>query len=257
MGLKTKAKFYFGYSITSSNSKIDFNEGAGELTGTLNIGDFSMSEFTAEVGAAINAVGTQTYTVTVDRSTRIITISAPGTFDLLITSGTNSDTSVYSAAGFTGADVTGLTTYSGVATGSEYIPQFYLKDYLPSINNRKKTSSTRKESASGKVEVVSYGSVSEVRMNITFITDVDQGADSDVITNNPTGVQNARDFMNFITDIKPVEFMEDVATPGTFEKLILLNTPQSSDGVDYELKELFSMGLAEYYETGKLTYRVV
>lgn len=255
MGLKTRAKFYYGFTVDGTNQKIDFNEGAGELTGTLTLGDYTLTEFLSELQLALNDAGTQAYTVTVDRVTRFITINAGSNFDLLITSGSNSATSVYSTAGFTGADVAGAITYTGVISGSEYIPQFFLDQYIPSENNRRRTSSVRKESASGKVEVISYGETANTEMNITFITDIDQGANSDAITTDLSGLANSRLFMDFITDIKPIEFIPDKDAPGTFEKLTLLKTSESSDGVDYLLKELFSKGLAEYYETGKLVFR--
>lgn len=255
MGLKTRTQFFYGFSVDSSNNKLDFDEGAGEITATITIGDYSLSEFVIELQQQLNANGTQSYSVSVDRSTRFITISASSNFSLLITSGTNASTSVYSTAGFTGADLSGSNSYTGAAVGSVYTPQFYLDKYLPSTDNRKRTISTRKESASGKVEVVSWGETSEVRFNITLITNIDQGANSDAITTDLNGVQNARDFLDFITDIKPIEFMEDASNPSVFEKLILLSTPESSDGVNYELKELFNRGLPEYFETGRLTFR--
>jgi hypothetical protein len=93
-------------------------------------------------------------------------------------------------------------------------------------------------------------------MNITFITDINQGTDSDAITTDLSGVSNANAFMDFITDAKPVEFMPDKDTPATYDKLILTKTPESRDGTDYELKELFGKGLAGYFESGLLTFRV-
>ena len=255
MGLETKSKFYYGYTVDSNNNKIDFNEGGGELTGTLSFGDYSMTDFASELSVALNDAGGQTYTVSVDRDTRAITISASLNFDLLISSGTNSGTSVYTTAGFTGADQTSTNSYTGSATGSEYKPQFLLDQYVPSENNKERLFSTRKESASGKVEVVSFGTVSNVTMNITFITDINQGTNGAIET-DLSGVSNARLFLDHITEVKPVEFMPDRDTTSTFEKLILLSTPQSKDGTNYELKELFSKGLANYYETGKLLFRV-
>lgn len=255
MGLKTRTQFFYGFSIDSTNNKLDFDEGGPELTATLTVGDYTLSEFTVELQKQLNTAGGQTYSVSVDRETRFITISASSNFSLLITSGTNASTSVYSTAGFTGADLSGSNSYTGTAVGTVYTPQFFLDGYLPSTDNKKRTIATRKESASGKVEVVSYGETSEVKMNITLITDIDQGANSDAITTDLSGVQNARDFMDFITDIKPIEFMEDASNPSVFEKLILLTTPESNQGVDYELKELFNRNLPEYFETGRLTFR--
>ena len=255
MALLTLPKFYYGYTVSTSNNKINFNEGGGELTGTLTVGDYSLTTFATELSAALNLAGGQTYTVTVNRTTRTLTIAASSNFDLLITSGTNASTSVYSTAGFTGADQTSTNSYEGAATGTEYKPQFYLDQYVPSGNNKQRLSSVRKESASGKVEVVSFGQVSNTTMNITFITNVNQGTNGGIET-DLTAVTKALAFMDHITEIKPVEFMPDRDTPSTYEKLILLSTPQSKDGTDYELRELFGKGLPSYYETGKLVFRL-
>ena len=90
MSLNTMIKFYFGHNVTSSNSKLDFQEGAGsELTATLNVGDYSLTEYATELQRALNDAGALTFTVTVARATRYVTIAATGAFTLLAATGTN------------------------------------------------------------------------------------------------------------------------------------------------------------------------
>lgn len=54
--IRTKSKFYYGHTIDSDNNLLDFKEGAGtELTATLNVGEYSLTDFVTEVARALNA----------------------------------------------------------------------------------------------------------------------------------------------------------------------------------------------------------
>lgn len=255
MALGTQSKFYYGFEIDSTNNKIDFDEGGPELTATLSIGEYSATEIALEVQNQLNAEGALTYTVTFNRTTRIFTIAATGVFSLLITSGTNNGTSAYGAIGFTGADVTGFATYSGAAAGSSYLTQFFIQDYTSADNWVKAADASVNKSASGKVEVISFGVEAFFEGNLKFVTDRDMTGG--FIRNNPTGVSDLRQLMTYLITKAPVEFMPDSDDEPTFYKIILESTPDQSNGTGFKLNELDGQGLRDFYETGVLKFRVV
>lgn len=103
--------YAFEVDVDALSNKINFSEGGPELTATLVTGAYSMSALATQIKTQMDAVGGQVYTVSV--SSNVFTISAPGVFSLLVTSGTNAAASAYSHIGYTGADVSGLTSYAG------------------------------------------------------------------------------------------------------------------------------------------------
>jgi hypothetical protein len=159
--------------------------------------------------------------------------------------------------GFTQAgDLTATTTYTGATVaGDAYSPQFKLQDYVSKDDLQEAVDATVNETASGKVEVVKFGTRQFYEFNIKYATDISQT--TGVITNNATGVADLRRFLQFLVTKAPCEFMPDSATTSTFDNVILESTEQSSKGVGYKLKELYDQNLPGYYQTGKLRFRVV
>lgn len=243
-------------SVTLSNSYIDFDEGGSALTAQLDSGSYSLTAFASELAKAMTAAGGQTYTVAFSRSTRKLTISATGNFSLLLSSGTHTGVSALVLAGFSGSsDRTGTNSYVGASVcGYEYKPQYLLQKYVPSANFQKEIMPSVNESASGKIEVLSFGTVNFIEMIIPFCTDISQGASSP-IEDNSSGVANINSFLQAITKKIDFEFMPDRDTTSTFQKVLLESTPLDGKGVGYRLKEMFP--LAGYFTTGKLTLRVV
>lgn len=255
----TFSKFYYGLIIDTQNQFMDFKEGAGpELTATLDVGEYTFNDILVEVKRALEDAGAFTYTVTGNRATRQITIaSATGTFSLLVGSGSHSGSSIYSLIGFTGSDRTSAMTYSGNGTsGSEYRPQFKLQSYIDQNDWQQAADASINKTASGRVEVVSFGVEKFFTFNIQFATDIDQGCNT-VILNNPTGLEDLRNFMRYAITRSPLEFMPDKDLPNTFYKIILETTPDSSTGVGYKLHELYDKNLPGYFETGILKWRLV
>lgn len=257
MAIETLSSFYYGHDVSDENNKIGFDEGSGELTATIAVGEYTLEEYADQVAVAMNDAGTQTYSVSVDRTNRKLTISASSNFSLLVNSSATDSTTAYTLMGFTGADLTGSNSYTGdTGSGKEYRPQFWLNNYVPKENKLKRVSSARSQSASGNVQVFSFGEIKFVVFEIMFATDIDQGTRGAIET-NLSGVADLNDFMSYATGIRPVEFMPDRDTPNTFDKLLLENTPQSGDGTDYELQEMLGRGLAGYYMSGRLEWRVL
>ncbi len=257
MALSTFSKFYFLDSITSDNQNMNFDEGGGELLGQVNIGSFTLTNILTAVKTALDVAGGQEYTVTVDRDTRKITISAGSNFSLLLSSGSQTGTSPWILLGFTqSVDLTGSASYTGSsAAGDVYITQFPPQDYVDSENNKQRIDASVNESASGVIEVISFGIRSRIEMNLMFITDKEQ--DGVTLRNNPTGLSDAQVFMQFITDRFLLEFMENKDDSAAFSSVQLEKTASDSKGVGYLLKEETSKNLPGYYSTGKLVFRVV
>jgi hypothetical protein len=256
MALSTFSCFYYGFEITSENNRINFSEGAGELTATVTVGSYTHTDVIAAVATALNNVGGLVYTVTLNRATRAITIAATGTFSLLTTSGTQSANSPFSLLGFTGADKTGLSTYTGTASGFNYEPQFRLQEYVPLEHWTGAALASVNKSASGRVEVVKFGDESFMQCDIKYANNVIQ-PDNDIIKSNASGVEDLLSFMNFLITKGPIEFIPDIDTPNTFYKLLLESTPDSKDGVSFKLKERYDQGLPDWYDTGILKFRQV
>lgn len=257
MSLSTHSKWYFGHEITESNLSLSFDEGSGELIAELDVGSYTLEEYAVEIARAMTAAGTQTYSAVVNRTTRKITISATSNFDLLITSGTTAGTTTFTLAGFNGADVTGSNSYVGdSASGSVYTTQFICQDYVASSDFQGAADATVHKSATGRIEVVKFGTESFFELSLKFVTDRSMPSGAP-IRENLSGVSDLRTFMQYLISKNRLEFMPDEDTPGTYYNVILEKTSESDKGVAYKLKELYGRGLPGYFETGILKFRVV
>ncbi len=114
------------FVVTTSNNKLDFKIGAGELTATITAGTYVMGATQATAGSLCKAIydaihaaeATGTYTVTHSTTTGLTTITrSAGTFEILWKTGTNgsdgTDTHIGTLIGFSdSADDTGALTYT-------------------------------------------------------------------------------------------------------------------------------------------------
>lgn len=254
MSLETIPLFYFVDDVDNTNLNLNFNEGSGELTATVDVGSFSPEQLMVRVAKAMNAAGTQTYTVSFNRTTRLVTISAAAAFDLLIGTGSNAGTSIFSLIGFTGGDVTGLTSYdSNNVMGSQFKPQFPLQSYVDPEEWQEKISPSRTRSGSGVIETVSFGTDEFYEFNIRFATNRSRDK-GNPIRNSSTGVEDLIAFMKFITNSGPIEIMKDFSVPATFDTILLETTVSSRTGTGYKLRELIRQRLNGYYETRNLKF---
>ncbi len=253
MSLLTHSKFYFGYLVDTDNYNISFNEGGPELVAVMQLGAYTATEYAVEVARAMTEAGGQDYACAFSRTTRAMTISAAGNFQLNVSSSTYGSLA-FDDMGFTGSDRTGDNDYTGSATGTEYATQFILQSYVSSEDNSRSVDATINRSASGRVEVFSFGQESFVEMNIKYLTD--RQTDGNRIRYNAAGVAAIRALMNHLVLKYPVEFMANEAAPATFEKLILESTQEDSKGIGFKLREMYGEGLPFYFETGVLKMRV-
>lgn len=255
--IRTRSKFYFGHLVLTSNNKIDFNEGSGELTAELPVGDYTLEEYAQAVEDVLNDVGSLTYTVVVDRVSRKLTVSATGNFSFLITSGTNNGESAFEMMGFNGADISGDDEYEGdSASGEEYEMQYPFFSYISFDDWKLQESAVVNLSASGVVQAVGFGDGQRMQGNMRIITDrMDLNTQCmDGFRESATGVLEAKTFLTYAITKGKMEFMSDAEDPENFIKVILESTPYSKEGTGFQLK---NMGVPDFYETGVLQFRKV
>lgn len=258
--LKTFSKFYYGYRITAEpyNGYIDINEGSGEIGVEIPVGSYTLDELVDVIRESLLAQGTLTYSVSVDRDSRFITISADAPFSILSNTGSHVGSSIYSLIGFkVSSNYSSSTSHVGVApSGKCYYPQFQLQSYIPSESWQNKNEASVNVASSGtSVEVVNFGIAKFIQMEIKFITNLKM--DGHVIRNNSTGYEDAIDFLKFITNKNYFEFIPNESDSNTYEKVLLESTPDYNNGTGYKLKELYDKNLPGIFETGALVLRVV
>lgn len=252
MTITTKSSFYFGHEVTDSNKTFVINEGVDNIDVSIESGTYSLTSFANAVANALNGAGDNVYNVLIDRTTRKLTINSDNNYDLLYSA--RPTNSLFELLGFTSDKLADISHEADIGSGSVYYPQFKLQDYMPFRDNKSFLQGKINESASGIPEIVSFGTLRTMDLNITFINDEQQSIDSP-IENNGTGVEDARDFMEFCINKSYLEFMEDREDADTYYTVMLEKTPASSDGIGYSLKNLASRKLPKYYETGKITFR--
>lgn len=256
MSLTTRSSFYYGIEIDETNNKIDFDEGGDAIVATIESGAFSFQEFCTQIATALNDAGSEDYTVTIDRSTRKITVAATGTFRFLGNSGLSKGVTALSEMGFALTDGTLATSVTGgSAIGSVFSPQFILQDHISTDNFRRAAFASVNKSASGKVQVQKFGTEKFMQCNIKYITNIVQPAGG-IIESDINAVEDAQTFLQWMTEKKPAEFMADRDDVSTYQEFILESTDDSQDGTGYKLRELYDKGLPNYFETGKLIFRL-
>jgi len=257
MALLTKSKFYFGIEITQDNNSLDFDEGSGEISIVIPVGIYSPKQISDKIASLLTAAGTQTYTCVFNRTTRKLTISSVATFDILILTGTHTATTLYTVLGYTGGvDLTGFTSYVAPSTtGYEYVPQFYLLDYVPLEHNVKSVQASINETGSGAIEVIRFGTKRFMECSIELITNNKFLGDS-IWSYNPQGVEDTLLFLNYATQKSYVEFMPDKSDVANYSTLLLESTESDQQGIGFKLLEQLEYG-AGYFKTGKLVFREI
>jgi hypothetical protein len=94
-----------------------------------------------------------------------------------------------------------------------------------------------------------------MEFNLTLATDLDQGRNG-IIRTDSSGVFKLREFLAYCITKGDLEYMPDKNDRSTYQTIILESTPSSSSGTGYRLEELYGRGLPEYFETGKLKWRL-
>lgn len=253
--INTLSVFYYGFTITKLNNVINFDEGSGELSAFLSIDDYTLEEFADEIAARMTLAGTQTYTATVNRTTRKITISALANFDLLAGSGSQVASGAFSMAGFNPIDKTGTNIYtSDVGAGFEYRPQLTLDNYTALEDWHLKESAVVNVSTSGVVQTLQYGDGQRMGCVLRGATNL-TGLKIEPFFENANGVQALRTFMLYLITKAKIEFMPDVSDRNIFYDLLLESTDTDKNGIQFKIKNM--KGADKFFECGPLVFRKV
>ena len=248
--LSTMSKWYYGHHIDTTNNTLPFNDGT-DRTATLNVGDYTLTEFVTEVSRALNAASSLTFTVSVNRTTRLMTVGAGSAFELQTTSGTSNNP--FSLMGFSGADKTGSTSYTGAAaSGSEFKPQLKLQKFIAFGDEQTASYVNVAKSASGAVEVVSFGTDDFMTCEIAYQTN--NTTTGSAIENQANGLDNLRTFLQYAVKKRKMEFIPDRDTPNNFSKVILESTNTSTTGTGYRLNEYLG-SMPGFFSSGTLKFR--
>jgi hypothetical protein len=251
MALSTRAKFYFGFEITSDNQILIVNILGDDYLVRIPVGYYTLEKIAREIEASLNDLGLLDFGVPVNRATRQITIAADGNFDLLF----SQSPLLAGLLGFASADLLGLNSYTGPsAAGYEFVPQFLLLDYVPPEHWRTSVDKTVNLSGSGKVEVVRFGVSNFLEFTIEYQTN-NQMPPSSWIETDKSGVENVVFFLEEITKKGEIEFMPDRDKPEEFMNIILESTEEDSQGTSFRLKEMVDRNLVGFYSTGRLKFR--
>lgn len=254
--ITTQSAFIYGHTIDNSNFYFGIDEGSGELLAELKSNAYTITDFAIELGRALNEISeiNNNYNVSLDRASRVITITADNNFSILTTSSSQVATSAYALAGFSGADKTGSNSYvADSSSGSIYNTQFKLQKYVAFEDQQGTQSSILNTPADGAfVEVVSYGRQQIMECEIKYATNYELDKYS-FIRENINGVSDLRDFMLYAITKAPLEFIPNEDDLNIFDKCLLNSTPEDSKGTKFKLKE--DRQYKETYSTGLLKFR--
>lgn len=257
MALSNYSKFYYVTPVTEDNFALAFTENdIDEIVASVEIGRYTVTELGLAIQDALNTFGDNSYEVEFDRQTRKYTITSDDNFKILAGTSPTQAVGIYELIGFNLAD-TAFTTVleSNNEVGSVFAPVFYLQDFKDSSNNRGSISGVKNVSASGQVEVVKFGNQRFIEFDVRFQT-------NGLITGYPfktdnLGVDNLRDFMEFVTEIYPIEFMVNDQDLNNFKKLLLESTASSNEGLGFDLRERYDLNLPNFFDSGNLKFRLI
>jgi hypothetical protein len=255
--INTYSLFFYGKTITSENRSFVFSEGSGsDISVSIASGNYSITALTNAMSRALNnsSPNALIYSVAFNRTTFKTVISANGAFSI---KNATLQSPLLTEIGFDDSDFLGVTSATSQgASVTAFEPQFLLQDYVSPERNAAMVSASELVSASGKTQIVRFGIKREVKFDIRWANDYQQGSDS-WIKYNPNGIKNLNDFLLHCVEKNIVEFMPDIDTRSTYYRMILVSTEASGDGTAYSLKERFDLNASNYYDSGALTFRLV
>lgn len=248
----TYAAFYYNFLVDDSNRGLDFVDASGYHSILITKGGYTLSSLAVEIARAMTAnSSSNNYLMSADRTTRRYTIESDGNFDLPFLTGFSNAIGIFDLIGFSELDISGSDSYTGLfSAGKAYYPQFYLKNYIDAEDSQNPLSAVVNKSSNGEnYEIVKFGSQNFYKFEILYTTNRMLGQNS-VIKENPTGVDDLREFMKYCTKKYPIEFMKDISNREVYDKVILESTPTNQDGVGFEISPDYGQELPDFYQLG-------
>jgi len=183
-------------------------------------------------------------------------INAPGNFELLVATGSNTPQSIFNLLGFVGvSDFTGGNSYTGNApSGKQYITQTELKNFSDFNKNKSKLDSVKRTTPGNIIETISYGTIELMSCEFPFLTNE---VPQKFIRESATGLDEVEDFMDYLIATRPVEFLQDYKNLNVFTPCILEKSQGYSKGDGYKLNHLVTKRLKDYYSIKGLVFRKI
>lgn len=252
--INTMSSFIYGFDVNANNRYFNITINATAYEVALNFGTYTIPEIINEIKTTVESETGEVLEITVDHSTRLFTIShASLSFELNISTGNSLN--FFRVLGFTGADVTGASTYtSNVQYGYEFRPQVKLQNFTPFENNQNLLYASVSKSAIGKTQTVNFGTEFFMSCAIVLQTNEAQAAGGP-IENQANGANNLRDFMEYVILKNKIMFKEDRSSQD-FTDCLLESTPQSPNGTSFTMSEYLGE-FPEYFTTGNIRFRKV
>lgn len=255
--LNTFSIFYYGQTVGANNQKLPIDEGSGEIVVNVDIGDYTLETLRIAVQNALNNQLTNSYIVSVDRSTRIFTITCDQNFEILGDSGAGIGLDILALLGFDYVDSGQALAHSGInGSGEVWEPQMKLQNWKAPERNRELIDPTVNEAASGTIEVVRFGFRRFAEFEMKYINNYGEAV-TNIIKADVNALDNATNFFEFATTKAPFELMRDISDRDIFDKYILESTQQDGKGTKYELTEQTDEKAVGYYKTGKVRMRLL
>lgn len=256
MALNDIPLFLYGFDITNSNKYLNFKNAAlgSELTATLRIGNYTCTEFLAELKRAMEVIdGVNKYTWAIDRSTETgrsnrISVTTNGSFlTLLLGSGSNYQNTPRLLMGFDQIDYTGLLSYAGITNGGTIlIPEFQTYDYL-GPDEMVTNDGVKNVSVNGIKETLVFAQMRFFQGQWRYISNY----------GGRTQKTEWANFLKYATTQRKFEFTPSIYEDSSvFYQCTLESTAKDGNGLGYELKQMRGDGLYRFYDTGLMKFRV-
>ncbi len=256
MALKDIALFLYGFQITNANRYIPFkNESGGDtMLAVLNLGNYTATEFMAEMKRAMELVdGTNRYIWTIDRTysggreNRVSVDTTSDFLSIMFGSDPNASNSPRDLIGFNHSDYTGALTYMGAASaGTILIPDFATYNYT-GPDEKVESDGVKNVSTNGIKETLVFAQVQFFQGEWMYITNF----------NNSTQKDKWVLMLKYLIKQLKLEFSPSIyEDPTVFYECTLESTPADSNGMKYELQLQVSEGLYRFYKTGLLKFRL-
>lgn len=256
MASNDRALFLYGFDITNANRYLNFKNAAlgSELTAILRIGNYTPTEFMAELKRAMEFVdGIYKYTWSINRTVASGTanrfsVSTNGSYlSILLSSGSNYQNSPRNLIGFDELDYTGQLSYTGFTSGGTILlPDFATYDYL-GPDEMVMNDGCKNVSAAGIKETLVFAQMRFFQGQWKYITNF----------NGNTQKTQFENFLKYATRQLKFEFSPSInEDPDLFYQCTLETTPADGNGLGYTMKQMLGQGLYRFYDTGVLKFRV-
>lgn len=250
MALRASSLFLYGFEVNSSNSSIDFRTTAFETIrqATLRRGFYSLTSLGEEIGRAMHEVdAANTFPVTVNRTisggtqNRVTISTSSPHFELLFATGPRVSTSIANLIGFTFADKTGFTSYTGSSSAGITLVPNQLGYFFLSPDFDRKLFGSVNLSASGEKEAIVFNIQRFWQVQFKYIPE-------------NTWVNTWTPLMNWMIQQRLIEFTPEITFPNTFYEGTLESTNAEGKGLGFRGAEMLS-NFPFQYDTGVMRFR--